>query len=1020
MSTVSEPRLQIRLLGGIGVRRGDGSEIEVKSRASALLLARLACAPNGVLRREALIDALFADEFPETARNRLRQALYLLRRELEPLGVGADAWLHADRETIRLAPGAVTTDVADSARYLERARRGEAPAERAELLGAAAALLAGEFLPGHFDDWSAAERARIQEQRAAVLCDLVTALVETGDLSGAVERAREALAADRLREESHRVAMRVFAAAGRPADAERQYRELERLLEEELGVAPSAETRLLREEIRSGASVTRPAGDSTLPEPAPRSSRARIPQPVNRLHGRAEELGRVERLLAGEASPGASPSPLVTLTGPGGAGKTRLALEIAHRLDGWFEGAVWFIPLEGARDAGSFLDEVAGALELRPTVPGPRRDLIAELLRTRRAALLVLDNFEQLVSTAALELQELRTLVPGLACLVTSRERLGVRGEQELALAPLAVPSARIADLEAWPHRGDEGVPERLLAYPGVQLFLERARAARASFALTAENAGHVAALCRRLDGLPLALELGAAWLAVLSPQQALERLAKEPALLVSRDRDTPERHRSLQAALDSSYLLLPPEHQRLFARLSVFRDGWTLEAAEAVCGGDEVLQRLALLVTRSLVSVEERPGAVRYRLLETMRDYAAARLRESGEAEAAAAAHAEYFRDLVIRHRAGVGRAGREGGLTLVEADFENARAALAWLLRGEATHQNALEVAAALGNFCWIAGKCAEGTAILEQALALTSTEPTVARMRAYGAGANIARLQGEHSRALEWHSQARAIAAALNDLQAVFRAACAMAGVALDRRNLEAAAACIRECDAANATLQVPSNSLLIAFHRGLCADRAGDFALARQCLEESVRLAREHGYPRHLADALCTLGWTYRRDDPARGIRILREGLGIHRDIGHAPMVLEALLGIGTLELASGNGDAGRRTFQDALALAAELRLRASIAAALEGIAAAEADGDTREPAARLFGAAASLRSSTRDRGTPELEEMLEIEVIAAARARCAAEQPLAWEAGAGLPLQRVLEMAAAAGEPRDLP
>jgi DNA-binding SARP family transcriptional activator len=379
MSTTSQPQLHIRLLGGIGVRVGDGAGVEVKSRASALLLARLACAPNQVQRREALIDALFPDDFPEAGRTKLRQCLYVLRQELEPLGVATEAFLHAERETIRLLPGAVSTDIGELSAAFERARRAGSERERVEQLRAAAVLCEGEFLPGHFDDWTLGERERLREQQAGVLCELAVALAGAGDAGEAIDRARQAVGIDRLREESHRALMRAFAAAGRPGDAERQYRDLERLMREELEVGPSAATQQLREEIRSGAlgstpSPTPPAASPAKP-PERGVRRPRIPQPVNRFYGRTEELARVERWLAGDAGPGAAPDPLVTLTGPGGAGKTRLALEIAHRLDNWFEGAVWFVPLEGAVDAAGFLNALVDALGVCRSPDGSPEDV---------------------------------------------------------------------------------------------------------------------------------------------------------------------------------------------------------------------------------------------------------------------------------------------------------------------------------------------------------------------------------------------------------------------------------------------------------------------------------------------------------------------------------------------------------------------------------------------------------------------------------------------------------------------
>jgi len=1023
MKTTSEPQVRIRLLGAVGVRVAQGPEVELRPRSSTLLLARLAHPVGQVHRREVLLETLFPDEFPETGRTKLRQILYLLRQELEPLGVSSETWLRAERETIRLVPAMVTTDVGDFTTQRALALRAGSDAEREEHLAAALAAYGGEFLAGYSDDWVLAERERLNEQHASTLCDLAATLIATGDLPQAVERARQAVALDRLREESHRMLMRGFAASGRPADAERQYRELERLLRDELGLDPSLGTRHLRDEIRSGELAARQeavaavevlpvAGHAAGRSPANAARRAvrkvRLPRPVTRFYGRPEEIARIERLLAGQACPGAAPAPLVTLTGPGGAGKTRLALEVAHRLDRWFGEAVWFVSLEAVTDAMGFLDAIAQVLELPRTVE-VSVEQIADRLRLQPASLLVLDNFEQLVQVAALQVQELRTCVPGLACLLSSRQRLGLRGEQELALAPLPIPHSGICPL----GEGSEGALERLLAYPSVQLFVDRAQAARSSFQLTRENAPDVAAMCQQLDGLPLALELGASSLAILSPKQALERLSRGSSQLVSRDRDTPERHRSLQAALDSSYLLLTPEHQRLFRHLSVFRDGWTLDAAEAVCGnvvapGHTVQEALELLAERSLVQVEDRQESVRYRLLETMRQYAAAQADEAGELSSARDRHAQYYYTQALTHSPGFNRAGREGGLDVVEADLENGRAALAWLAIREESHQEALELAGALGNFCWVRGRCAEGENLVTQTLADCSTEATPARLRAFQTTASLARLLGDHSRALNLLLEAHRIATTIGDLRAVFVVANSLAGVLLDRRDLEAAERWIRECEVANVTLQDPTLRVQIEFRTGIWADRAGKTERARQALEQCVRLATEHQQLRRLADALGSLGWTYRGDDPAKGVRLLRESLRIHREIGHSPMVMESLLYIGALELTAGQVPGARRSLREALRDSVEMGQRSFTAAALAALAAAEAGAGGWERAALCFGAGESLERSLGGLSS-DLSDMLALDAIASKRSRCATEYPLAWRHGAELPLREVVAL-----------
>lgn len=950
MNTRCQPTLRIRLLGTVSIHGGDGPEMEVRSRSAALLLARLAGAPNP-LRRESLIDALFPEQDPEAGRARLRQCLYLLRQDVASLGLPAEELLPSTRDTLRLAPVA-ETDVARFCDLLDQATSAGPGAGRRDLLTQAVAAYGGEFLPGHFDDWTLAERERLQERYVGALCDLAEELSRLGDHAAAITRAREAVQVDSLREESHRMLMAAYGEAGRAAEAERHYRELEQLLQEEMGLPPAAATQQVRDEIRrrAGESPAAPppakalAGEPEIPQGPPR-----LPRPVNHFFGRAEEMVRVERWLAGQASPGAVPNPLVTLTGPGGIGKTRLALEIAHRLEPWFAGAVWFVSLEAVSGSG-FLPALFEALCLSPAA-NPSLEAIEVALRRPRGSLLVLDNFDHLEETAALQLQDLRTRIPNLACLVTSRRRLHLRGEQELVLAPLPLPEA------------GAGTAEQLSSFPGIQLFVDRARSARATFELTEENAPTVASLCRRLDGLPLALELGASWLSVLSTQQALERLQRGAAL-VSRERDVPSRHRSLQAALDSSYELLSPEQRRLFRRLGVFRDGWTLDAAEALCGGlpgssGDVLEDLSVLVDRSLVQVDERNGLLRYRLLETLREYACGRAREAGEDEVDAAAHAHYYCAFAAAHCEGKSEPDAQA-----DAELENLREALTWLSSQPGQHEARMCLAASLAGLAWVRGRLDEGWSLLQPALESAPRAPSWGRLRLLEAASLLLTFQGEYATAHDYLQEARQVAEGLADPALRCRVAVRMALVELVADRTSEARRWLEEAEELNCRLRDEDLGIFITYQQASLAQQEQRTASARQLFEHCVSVSRRRGKRRHLADALSALGWTYRDDNPAAGEALVIEAISLHREISHPHMEISSLMRLAALRLRAGSALGARAALLEAVERSHATHSTELLYHALESLALLEATDGDPSLAARLFGAAEN-RAGRRD-------------------------------------------------------
>jgi predicted ATPase/DNA-binding CsgD family transcriptional regulator len=435
------------------------------------------------------------------------------------------------------------------------------------------------------------------------------------------------------------------------------------------------------------------------------SARGNLPLETTSFVGRERELGEVEGLLGRTR--------LLTLTGVGGSGKTRLALRVAGGLGASFGNGVWWVELASLSGPELVQKKVASALGVADSPGRQTSRLLVEYLESKEV-LLVLDNCEHLVEECAELADVLLRTCPDVRILATSREALGVAGEVSWPVPPLSLPDTQ---------RGQ--TMEHLLRCEAVGLFVERAGAVAPGFALTGENGQAVANLCARLDGMPLAIELAASRVRMLSVGQILGRLDDRFRLLRGNRTSVP-RHRTLEAAIDWSHELLSEKEKILFRRVSVFAGGWTLEAAERVCSGDglgedEVLELLSGLVDKSLVVAVGGDGGTRYRMLETVRQYASDKLDDPAEEATIRAGHANFFLDLAEEAEPALAGPGQVTWLERLETEHDNLRVALAWLTeRGEA--ERGLRLAAALMRFWWFRGHLAEGRARIEALLELS----------------------------------------------------------------------------------------------------------------------------------------------------------------------------------------------------------------------------------------------------------------------------------------------------------
>jgi predicted ATPase/class 3 adenylate cyclase/DNA-binding CsgD family transcriptional regulator len=712
--------------------------------------------------------------------------------------------------------------------------------------------------------------------------------------------------------------------------------------------------------------------------------RHNLPSQATSFVGRAAELAELRSLVSGG-------SRLVTIAGPGGIGKSRLALQVAaEALDGAGDG-VWLVELAPVAEPELVARTVAAVLGVSEEPGRPVLDTLVEAVG-HRYLLVVLDNAEHVLGAAAKLADALMRSCPRAYLLVTSREPLGISGERVFRVPPLAVPPADLA------------APGRLAAFESVQLFAERASMYRQGFALDPANAATVAAVCVRLDGIPLALELAAARLGSLSVSEISSRLDQRFRLLTGGSRTALPRHQTLRALIDWSYDLLNPEEQIVLGRLSVFAGGWTLEAAEAVTSaGDsgqwQVLDHLASLVDKSLVLAEEIQGSTRYRLLETVRHYAAERLalRAGSELDETRAAHRDYYLGLV--ETAGLHLRGPDEAVWLdrLEADFDNIRAALAFSVADPDSAEPGLRLAAGLHWFCNMRG---HGVEVLEALNALLERPdarvPTRARARALTASCHLRDRFADDSAVPSLAGEAIRIARGLADDAITADALSELCWFRYEHGDLPAALAQIDEAVGLARTAGDPRLIAELLSHRAVFEGEDGDMDAAFADQEEALALSRATGDNYRLAITLANFGVDELTAGELGAARAhLQEANMLADNLGYPNLAAALRENLGFVDLVDADPRNARRLFLDSLATARITGVKSSYSrGALLGLAlAAGADGDPTV-AATLHGVAdehagrafAGIEVGLRDRDHARLRATLGDAAFEAAYAR----------------------------------
>ncbi len=927
---------RVGMFGGLSLQGLGGSSPAYPTRRTAALLARLAYPGRRRFSRDELTEWLYPNAGADEGRVQMRQVLVRLRRLLEPEGVEPGSVVVSDREHVGLNPAALRTDVADFEAAMEAAI-GLEGTEAEAALTRAVSIYTGDLLPSLDGEWVVYERQRLRNRALDALVTLAGLCESAGDYAAAADHASRAIAIDPLGQGAHVAHIRSAAAAGDAGGAQRHLAAMTRLWREEFGSdAPPA--------AYAAAATVRRGSEQPVPHGV---RRGRVPAPLSRFFGREAQVEEIRGRLA----PGPEQTRLLTLTGPGGAGKTRLAVAAAAALMDAYSGAIRFVPLADVAGPGSVASELARVLGVPSSADEALAAAISNTLCLEAGCLLLLDNMEHVVDEGARIAEMLLSHCPGLAVLATSRRSLGVQGERRMAVAPLETP----------PEAAAAG---RILEYPSVRMLADRIQARRPGFAVTDLNAPAAAALCARLDGLPLAIELVAGWAGMYTLEEMVSRLAVTPALLTSPSSAASSRVASLDAAMEWSLRLLDDGQRRLFAALSVFRGGWLMDAVEAVCGAGPA--RLRGLQECSLIMATATGGRMRFGMLETLRAFAEQRL-EPAEADRVRGRHARWFAEMAERAVAQASDKVVEDWPTTLEPDLANCGAALQWCLREPGRSADDIDsgvrLAAALWPYWGVMGQFGEARRWLSAAHDACGDRRTAEHACVLQGLGLILAMDPGCAAALECGDESLAIARELGDPVGETKALATLGKIHERRGEMAEARSSFELALGAARANGLDDVALSVLLGLALVAEAEGESEAVADTQRQALALARKLGSKRYAALLMQELGLlAWRTGDLDTAQAHLEESLRHSRELSDTYCEARCLWGLGHVARAREDAPQAAGRFRAMLGLVRVAGRGALRAPCLEGLAhTAEAQG-AHETAATLLAHAEMLREA----------------------------------------------------------
>ncbi|MFN8439345.1 MAG: tetratricopeptide repeat protein [Caldilineaceae bacterium] len=992
--------LEAHLLGQFEIRL-DGVKVDLASRPAQSLLAWLLLSAGVAHRREKLAGTLWPDSEESSARRNLRQTLWQIRRALGP---ASETLLRIDDFTIAFNPQSnYWLDAAEIARPID---------DKTSLEAQIAALSAysGELLPGFYEDWVNLEREQLQAHFERKMQLLLERLLEAERWEETLQWAERWIALGGTPEPAYRALMRSHSALGDSVSLAESYRRCVEALQRELGVDPSAQTRTLYEQLRRNETGVR-ASLKVRPEPL-KSQRTlhNLPSQLTSFVGREKELTEIRQKLTPQDTNGLENLRLLTLTGPGGTGKTRLAIQAVQPLLDHFRDGIWLVELATLSDPALIPQLVTSALRVCEEPNQPLLNSLVEWLRNR-STLLILDNCEHLIEAVAHFVASMLRACPQVKILITSRETLGMPGEVVLRVPSLALPDPQLTTSL-----------EQFASAEAIRLFLDRATTVTPHFVLTQVNARSVAQICQQLDGIPLAIELAAARVRSMSVEQIAERLDDRFRLLTGGNRAALPRQQTLRATMEWSWDLLSEPERMLLRRLAVFIGGWTLQAAEEVCVGDglgvhDLLDLLSHLVEKSLVQMEERANeqrsiTVRYHLLETIRQYARDQLIHAREAEMVRSHHLAYFWQLAADAEPKLRSEEQLIWLSLLDLEHDNLRAALNWSLSCRAV-ESGLGLAGNLMRYWYLRGYWKEGRDWLTL-LCSQQPPPEIAAATSYKAARakalySLGWLANEDCSETAYYQESLGLAREVGDLWGeafALRGLSAVWNTLGSQDQIAAALQRLQESIALFQRVEDPWGIGLVHFSLGWIATIGFDNRAAKQHFAEGLELFQQAGdlwglavtissqgflarrlgelahsealfqraltYFRQLGDKagiavtlLRMSNLAYHRGDFAEAITLVKQGMHMEQARGAPDGVLTALQLHGVVACYQGDSERGLALLEESVALARQRESLGDLADSLNYLARACYQHNDLARAASLFEQAQDLFQQVND-------------------------------------------------------